>query len=53
MIHTDAGTCVLNKVKNIKVKVFNLMLAVSERRFLVQHKSCDAKCSLNENVCNS
>ena len=29
------------------------MLAVIETKFLVQHESCEYKCSLNENVCNS
>ena len=29
------------------------MLWVNETRFLVQHESCDSKCILNENVCNS
>ena len=28
---------VLNKVRNIKVKVFSLMLGVTEKRILVQH----------------
>ena len=45
--------CVPNKVKNMNVKVFNLMSGVSETRFLVQHESCECKCGLNESVCNS
>ena len=32
--------CVPNKVKNMNVKVFNLMSGVNETRFLVQHESC-------------
>ena len=28
---------VLNKVRNMKVKVFSLMLGVTEKRILVQH----------------
>ena len=45
--------CVLNKVKNINVKVFNLILGANETKFLVQHESCECKCGLNESVCNS
>ena len=45
-----ARVCVLDKVKN--VKVFNLTLGVNETRFLVQHKSRECKCGLNESVCN-
>ena len=29
-----------NKVKNMNVKLFNLMLRVNEARFLVQNESC-------------
>ena len=43
--------CVPNKVKNMNVKVFNLMSGVNETIFLVQRESC--KCRLNENVHNS
>ena len=32
-----AQICVLNKVKNMNVKVFHLMLRVNETRCLVQH----------------
>ena len=45
--------CVQNKVKNIKLKKFNLMLEVNETRFLVQHASWECKCGLNVSVCNS
>ena len=31
----------------------NLILRVIETRFLVQHKSCESKCGLNESVWNS
>ena len=46
-----ARMCVPNKVKNMNVKVFNLMSGVNETIFLVQRESC--KCRLNENVYNS
>ena len=47
-----ARVSVPNKVKNVNVKVFNLMSGVNER-FLVQHESCECKCGLNEGACNS
>ena len=48
-----ASVCVPNKVKNITVKVFNLMSGVNETRLLVNHESCECKCGFNERVCNS
>ena len=36
-----------SKVKNMNVKVFNLMSGVNETRFLVQHELCECKCRLN------
>ena len=45
--------CVPNKVKNINLKVFNLISRANDTRFLVQYKSCECKCILNESVCNS
>ena len=32
--------CVPNKVKNMNIKVFNLMSEANETKFLVQHESC-------------
>ena len=48
-----AQVCVPNKVKNMNLKVFNLMLRVNETRLLVQNESCECKCGLNKSVCNS
>ena len=48
-----AQVCVLNKVKKINVKVFNLMSGVHEAKVLVQHKTCECKCRLNESVRSS
>ena len=42
-----------NKIKNMNVKVFILMSKVNERRFLVQHESCEYKYRLDEKACNS
>ena len=51
----DAYTrvCVPIKVKNMNPKVFSFMSRVNETRFLVQHKSYECKCRLNESACNS
>ena len=35
-----AGVRVPNKIKNMNVKVFNLMSKVNETRFLIENKSC-------------
>ena len=48
----NARACVPNKVKNMKVKVYNLMSGVNETKFLVQHQSRERKCWLNESVCH-
>ena len=37
----------------MNVKVFNLLSAVNETRFLAQHDLCECKCGLNEGVCDS
>ena len=41
------------KVKNMNIKVINLMSGINETRFIVQHDSCECKCGLNGSVCNS
>ena len=48
-----AWISVSSKVKNLNVKIFNLILEKNETRFLVQHESCECKCRLDENVSNS
>ena len=35
------------------MKIINLMMEVNETRFLVQHKSSERKCKLNESLFNS
>ena len=35
-----AQVCVPNKVKNMNVKVFNLVLGINKKRFLIKHESC-------------
>ena len=38
-----AAICVVNKVKNRNMKVFNLISRINETKFLVQHGSCECK----------
>ena len=42
-----------DKVKNMNVKVFNLILGVFETKFLVQLELCECKCGLNKSLCSS
>ena len=52
MIH--AQKCLFfNVVKNINVKVFNLMSKTSETRHIRWHKNCKCKCRLEASVCNN
>ena len=48
-----AKICAPSKVKNMNIKVFNLISGVNETRFLVQHELCECKCRLNESPGNS
>ena len=48
-----AWAFVSNIVKNMNLKVFNLISEVNETRFLVQQELCECKCGLNESVCNA
>ena len=44
--------CVLhNKVDDINVKVFNIILGVKEKIFLAQHELYKCKFGLNKSVC--
>ena len=45
-----AKICVL---KNINVKVFNLMSRTNETRHIKWHKMCKCKCRLEASVCNN
>ena len=51
LLMRHAQVCVIDKVKNINLKVFNFMSRVNETTFLVQYGS--RKCTLDEGVCNS
>ena len=48
-----AKLCVPNAVKNLNVKVFNLMLRTNETRHIEWHKTCKCKCRLDGSVCNN
>ena len=48
-----ARICVSDIVKNLNVKVFNLMLRANETKFIKWHESCKCICRLNAVVCNN
>ena len=45
--------CVPDVVKNINLKVFNLMSKTNETRHIKQHETCKCKCRLDASVCNN
>ena len=44
--------CVPDVVKNLNVKVFNLMSRTNETRFIEWHKTCICECKFGANGCN-
>ena len=48
-----AKICVPDTIKNINVKVFNLMSRTNETRHIEWHKACKCKCRLDASVCNN
>ena len=48
-----AKLCVLDVVKNLNVKVFNLMSRTNETRHIEWHETCKCKCTLDGSVCNN
>ena len=50
---TYAKICVIDVVKNLNVKVFNLMSRTNETRNIKWHETCQCKCRLNASVCNN
>ena len=48
-----AKLCVLDVVKNLNVKVFNLMSRTNETRHIKWHETCKCKCRLDASVCNN
>ena len=45
--------CVPNVVKDLNVKVFNLMSRTNEARHIKWHEMCKCKCRLDASVCNN
>ena len=48
-----AKLCVPDTIKNINVKVFNLISRTNETRHIKWHKTCKCKCRLDASVCNN
>ena len=48
-----ARICVPDTVKDLNVKVFNLMTLTNETRHIKWHKSCKCICKLDKIICNS
>ena len=47
-----AKICVLDFIKNLNVKVFNLMPKTNETRFIEWHETCKRECKFGESACN-
>ena len=45
--------CVPDTIKNINVKVFNLISRTNEARHIEWHKTCKCKFRLNASICNN
>ena len=48
-----ARICVSDTIKNLNVKVFNLMALTNETRSIKWHETCTCICILNEIICNN
>ena len=48
-----AKICVPDAVKDLNVKVFNLMSRTNETRHIKWHETCKCKCRLDASVCNN
>ena len=51
--HPYAKLCIPNIIKNINVKVFNLMQRINETRQIIWHETCKCVCRLTSSVCNN
>ena len=47
-----AKLCVPDVVKNMTIKVFNLLLRINETRKIIWHETCKCVCRLTSSVCN-
>ena len=48
-----AQICVPDVVKNLNVKVFNLMSRTNETSYIEWHETCKCECKFGSNVCNN
>ena len=48
-----AKLCIPDVIKNLNVKVFNLISRINETRHIEWHETCKCKCRLNKSVCNT
>ena len=48
-----AKLCVPNVIKDMNIKVFNLMSKTNKTRHIKWHKTCNCKCRLDASVCNN
>ena len=48
-----AKICVPDAVKNLNIKIFNLMSRTNDTRHIRQHETCKCKCRLDASVCNN
>ena len=49
----SAEICVPDVIKDLNVKVFNLLSITNEIKFIKWHEKCQCICSLNAIVCNN
>ena len=49
----NAKLCVSDVVKDMNIKVFNLMLRSNETRLIEWHETCNLKCRLDTSICNN
>ena len=45
--------CVPDVIKDLNIKVFNLMSRTNETRFIEWHETCKCKCRLDAIICNN
>ena len=48
-----AKICVPDQIKNINLKIFNLLSRTNEIRHIKWHKTCKCKCRLDASICNN
>ena len=48
-----AKFCVPDAVKNLNVKVFNVVSGIDETRHIEWHETCKCKCRFEHGVCNN